>query len=67
MVHSEGKAREWQFSIRHLLALTTIIALASVEPSILAAFIYVLFLCSLVGLCYFVGYLISRLLLWLFP
>jgi hypothetical protein len=45
MSRGEEKAKEWQFSIRHLLTITALVAVASIEPRILAAFIYVLVLC----------------------
>jgi hypothetical protein len=42
MLQGDEKIRGWQFSIRHLLSLMTIIAVASVVPSILAGIVFVL-------------------------
>ncbi len=68
MSHHKEKAKRWQFSIRHLLALMAIVAvIAAIEPRILLAFAYLLVLCLPGAIFFLVAFLISRLLLWLFP
>jgi hypothetical protein len=68
MSRGEDTAKRWQFSIRHLLTLMAVVAvIAAIAPRTLAAFAYVLVLCLAGASFYLVAFLISRLLLWLFP